>query len=180
MILHFAINGILVFFATFLQQGDPIKLVPVDAGVEDRGTLSDSLRVVQKDLRLNHSFEQLFKVAGSQDIYIRKAGGLRAVFRNPIYIETARGSIPIVPAGTVYCIGPIRSDLLQQLGYVYEVDQPDTQESIYTPPIQQPSIQVPRQEISIPKRVSTIRFFDDATYRRKRLASFVLDVVAQE
>ena len=124
MFLHFTILSFISMTSFMLMQDDPIQLIPVDAGFEDRGSLSDSLRVVPKDLRQNQSFEQLYKVAGSNDIYVRKAGGLSAVFKNPVYIDAESGSIPIVPAGTVYCIGAIRPELLRQLGHLY--DEPPT------------------------------------------------------
>ena len=178
MYQHFSILGIIVFISSLLGQGDPIKLIPVDAGVADRGALSGSLRVIQRDLRQNQSFEQLFKVSGSKDIYVRKAGGLRAVFRNSEYLDIGYGEIPIVPAGTVYCIGAIRPELLQQLGYLYEDAPNKMQEQHPPPPVKQVYVTVP--QVAIPEIQKTIRFIDDETYRRKRLTSFVLDVVLQQ
>ena len=81
-------------FATILIASlctlEQVELVPVDAGVEDRGALSTSLFVEPKDLRQNQSFERLYKVEGSDDVYVRKAGGLKAIFRSSHWRNSAR------------------------------------------------------------------------------------------
>ena len=173
MHFHFLPLGIISIVILAMQNQTPVELEPVDGGIADRGSLSGSLRVVPVDLRQNQSFEKLYKVVGSDDVYIRQAGGLRAVFRNPVYIDTASGSIPIVPAGTVYCIGEVTQEVLKQLGI------------LITPDIQfQDSVAPATLEPHQPRRITpssaprnTIKFLDDETYRRTRLALFVLDVV---
>jgi len=172
VLIHTAITGFVAYFFCFLQPSTPVELELVEESVEDRGSLSTSFRVAPLDLRQDQSFEKLYKVVGSNDVYIRRAGGLRAVFRNSVYEETEGGFIPIVPAGTIYCIGQVSPRVLRQLGVIIEptdvVEQVMSQE-----------VQSVRQNSS-PRRnilhTGTIRFIDDESYRRQRLALFVLKV----
>ena len=157
---------------------EPIELIPVDAGVEDRGALGNSLRVVRTTFQQDHSFEKLYKVAGSEDIYVRKSGGLQAIFRSSEYVPTSSGDVPIVPAGTVYCIGEIRPELIGQLGLLQE-PLPDPDSMVQAERV--------KTKISTPPIVRTeqndairVQFIEDETYRRRRLASFVLDIVLSE
>lgn len=145
---------------------EPVELIPVDAGVEDRGVLSTSLFVEQKDLRQNQSFERLYKVEGSEDVYVRKAGGLKAIFRSSQYVNIYGREVPIVPAGTVYVIGAIRPELVASMGGL----SPSGEDSITEP--EQRTQQVKRTHV--PAGVRSLRFVEDEGYRRKRLASFVL------
>jgi hypothetical protein len=172
MYFHLLSIGIVSIAAVVLQQDNPVELIPVDGGVADRGSLSDSLRSMPMDLRQNQSFEKLYKVAGSEDVYVRQAGGLRAVFKNSAYIDTETGAIPIVPAGTVYCIGEVTHDVLRQLGVLVKLEN------------QLQEVQTSATDSYNPRRTTasraprnTIKFLDDESYRRKRLAMFVLDVV---
>jgi len=173
MYFHLLSIGIISIAAVVVQQDDPVELIPVEGGVADRGSLSDSLRSMQVDLRQNQSFEKLYKVNGSEDVYVRQAGGLRAVFKNPVYIDTQTGAIPIVPAGTVYCIGEVTQDVLRQLGVlVTPKDQlPKAKDASAT------NVHVPRRTTASRAPRNTIQFLDDESYRRQRLAMFVLDVV---
>ena len=171
MIVHFLTTSFTSFL--FLFFADPIELIPVDAGVEDRGALSDSLHVEQTNMRQDHAFEKLYKIAGSDNVYVRKSGGLSAVFRTSAYVQTPNGDVPIVPAGTVYYIGEIPPELVQQLGKLQE-------------PLKTPSTLI-IAEMAIPKAVTmssknkiprySIEFLENETYRRQRLTSFVLDIV---
>ena len=72
MPLHLVHVGIISFAAVVMQNYDPVELVPVEGGVADRGSLSGSLRVLPADLRQNQSFEKLYKIVGSDDVYIRQ------------------------------------------------------------------------------------------------------------
>jgi len=176
MFLHLTTLFIASFFSIGLSSTDPIELIPVDAGIEDRGSISGSLKVVQTNLQQNQSFEQLFRVAGSKDIYIRKAGGLRAVFRNPAYVGSGDNAIPLIPAGTIYCIGGVRPELLKQLGHLQKEDseiEAWTQEDIPIKRKRQSSNRIPK----VVPMSKTIQFIDNESYRRKRLTSFVLDIV---
>ena len=135
-----------------------------------------SLKVVRTSLQQNQSFEQLFRVAGSKDIYIRKAGGLRAVFRNPAYLGSGDNAIPLIPAGTIYCIGGVRPELLKQLGHLQKEDseiEAWVQEDIPIKRKRQSSNRIPK----VAPMSKTIKFIDNESYRRKRLTSFVLDIV---
>ena len=173
MYFHLLSIGIISIAAVVVQQDDPVELIPVDGGVADRGSLSDSLRSMPVDLRQNQSFEKLYKVIGSEDVYVRQAGGLRAVFKNSAYIDTETGAIPIVPAGTVYCIGEVTQEVLRQLG-VLVTPEDQLQE------LQQASATNsynPRRTTASRAPRNTIQFLDDESYRRQRLAMFVLDVV---
>lgn len=164
----------ITFLLCFVMKGDPVELVPVDAGFEDLTPLSESLKVELHDIRQSQSFEQLFRVKGSPEIFVRRAGTLHAVFRDPRYIETSQGSVAAVPTGTVYCIGEVTSDVLSQLG-VLRRGKKNTQEEVET--IQEETYWQPIPPGVSHLTVTTIRFLDDESYRRSRLASFVLEVV---
>lgn len=157
-------------FATILIASlctlEQVELVPVDAGVEDRGALSTSLFVEPKDLRQNQSFERLYKVEGSDDVYVRKAGGLKAIFRSSQYANLYGREVAIVPAGTVYVIGAIRPELVSRMSGL----SPSIEESA---PAEEQQVQQ-KQRIHVPTGVRSLRFVEDEVYRRKRLASFVL------
>ena len=154
---------------------EPVELLPVDSGFEDRSVLSESFKVQQNDMRVDTSFEKLYKVKGSDGIYVRKSGGLHAVFRNPEYLDTTDGAIPLVPAGTVYCIGSVRPELLNQLGGLAtpiglnhsEPAKPTELRIRWTPPAKAPANTI----------IRTIKFIDDEGYRRQRLTAFVLEIV---
>jgi hypothetical protein len=155
------------------MQPSPVELTPVDAGVEDVNILSDSLRLELFDMRDNQSFEQLFRVEGSPEIFVRRAGSLHAVFRDPHYLKTMDGAIPLVPTGTIYCIGEVTQEVLRQLGVIAngkntsEIERVYDQKSITWNPTPPGITHAP---------VRTIRFLDDGQYRRQRLASFVLEM----
>ncbi len=162
---------------------EPVQLVPVDAGVEDRGVLSDSLRLVPKDMRVQQSFEQLFRVEGTEDVYVRRAGGLYAVFRDPIYADTAAGAVPLVPTTTVYCIGEVPVGALQQVGELASprgtTKLPEGKADTEPLPARVPLTLAPPRASGPPSagRGSTIRFVEEEDYRRARLASFVLEAL---
>ena len=159
-----------------IQSTDPIQLIPVDGGVVDRGALSSSLLVQQTGYRQDNSFEKLYRVAGSEDIYVRTSGGLHAVFRSSEYMHTQDGEVPIVPAGTVYCIGELRPEFIFQLGALHS---PKTQELIPESMVQAEVVTVLTSPTQI-KKITTLRsieFLENETYRRKRLTSFVLKIV---
>jgi hypothetical protein len=156
-----------------LLQSTPVELIPVDAGVEDRTVLSESLRVEPYDMRENQSFEQLFRVEGSPQIYVRRAGSLHAVFRDPLYVETVGGSIPLVPTSTIYCIGEVTHNVLNQLGVIATGEKVIVDEGTSVQEIEKWNPVSPA--ISHTPLIS-IRFLDDEGYRRRRLASFVLEM----
>jgi len=169
----------LVFSYESLFAHEPIELIPVDGGVVDRGALNASLLVQQSTFRQDNAFEKLYRVSGSNDIYVRKSGGLIAVFRHSEYKQTPAGEIPIVPAGTVYCIGEISPRMIRQIG---ELQEPHSTEVIPDSMIQaelvtviKPSV-VMRKQPKQPKQ-HTFEFLENEAYRRQRLASFVIEIV---
>jgi hypothetical protein len=159
-----------------LLDPEPVELIPIESGVEDRGTISESFRVQPLDLRLDTSFEKLYKVAGSEVIYVRKSGGLSAVFRNSEYAQTPLGEIPIVPAGTTYYIGELPTTLINQIS---ELQEPiDTSQNM----VQVESLTTLKGINRTPNHpdVRSLQFFENEAYRRRRLASFVLEIVLQK
>jgi len=81
------------------------KLETVDAGVADRNGLDTSMRMLPIDLRLPTGFSNVYRVPGRDDLLMRGNGALYAVFAQSTYRRSARGAIPITPAGVVYSIG---------------------------------------------------------------------------
>lgn len=78
----------------------------LDPAVEDLGPLSESLRLLDTGLGLPGSFENVQAVPGYDDMYMRVAGGLYAVFPRSLYVSTRFGDAPIIPNDTVFYIGP--------------------------------------------------------------------------
>lgn len=81
------------------------KLEVVDQGVEDRGGIEKSFRVMPLDLRVPSGFQQVYRVPGSDDLLMRGNGALFAVFPRSLYRRTAVGNLPVVPADVHYSIG---------------------------------------------------------------------------
>ena len=156
----------------FTLQQSPVELEPVDAGVEDTSAISESLQVAQPDLKEDQSFEKLFRVKGSPEIYVRRAGALHAVFRDPLYAEIFSGTLPLIPTGTVYCIGEVTQQSLNQLGQIAKVVQEDDSEMNN----QQNEKWNPVSPGVSHTPIRSIRFIDDEQYRRARLVSFVLEI----
>ncbi|MBY0262378.1 MAG: hypothetical protein K2Q20_08540 [Phycisphaerales bacterium] len=100
-------------------------LTPVEQNVGDLGPLTTSLRTPPADLRTPMEFDRVYRVpgssrginipqalspAGGQDgsRLARVSGGITAVFPSSDYMQTKKsGIVPVVPAGTVFYIGPI-------------------------------------------------------------------------
>ncbi len=159
----------------FFMQPSPVELIPVDAGVEDVNNLSESLSIEPFDLRENQSFEQLFRVKGNPEIFVRRAGSLHAVFRDPHYVETIGGSLAMIPTGTIYCIGEVTQEVLDQLGVIANGETPKSKPV----PDQLDAAWNPAPPAISHSSLRTIRFLDDGQYRRRRLASFVLEISIQ-
>ncbi len=175
MIYH-AITMAFTCFLLLVGEPESPDLIPVDAGVADRGSLSSSLHVEQVDFRQDHAFERLYKVKGSSDIYVRKSGGLTAIFRSSEYVQTSSGDIPIVPAGTEYCIGEIPRRLVKQLDELQEpLQSPDEMIQPQRISADEPTVE-PTKVFKRERTYRSIKFLENEAYRRKRLASFVLEV----
>src|SRR5690349_21310518 len=90
------------------------RLKRVDAGVEDRGGLSTSTRVMPADTRVPtgfegvYSFQQTDRFGQVETYYVRRDGALTAVFPRSSYVDTANGVEPRVPPGTVWVLGPLK------------------------------------------------------------------------
>ncbi len=81
------------------------ELEVVDQGVEDRGGIEKSFRVLPLDLRAPTGFQQVYRVPGRDDLMMRGNGALFAVFPRSAYMRTAFGTIPLAPADVHFSIG---------------------------------------------------------------------------
>lgn len=77
---------------------------PVEQGVGDVGALSTSLRQAPADLRVASDFERVYR--GDDGMLFRQDGALVASFPESEYVPTRRGTQTVIPAGTVFSIGP--------------------------------------------------------------------------
>ncbi len=84
---------------------DP-SAIPLDAGYADVDPLRTSLRFVEPTLAIDAAFERVYRVPGDPDRLYRAAGGLYAVFPLSEYVRTPAGTAAVIPAGTVFHIGP--------------------------------------------------------------------------
>jgi hypothetical protein len=84
--------------------GPATLLQPLDAGTADVGSLSTSLLVTQPDLRVGSDFEHVYR-ANNGSLF-RVQGGLVATFPQSEYVPTRNGEQAVIPAGTVFSIGP--------------------------------------------------------------------------
>lgn len=99
---------VLLTLATFgraavAQTTDDLNVL--EPGVGDIGSLSTSLRYVERGLNQPTAFDQVFAVPGSTGLRMRADGALYAVFRDASYAATANGVQPIIPNDTVFFIG---------------------------------------------------------------------------
>ncbi len=88
------------------QTNEPLPR-PIDQGYSDVSPLQTSLKIQQIDLRLPTGFGQVYRVPGSDTLFSRTDGALTAVFPQSSYIATREGTRPIVPADTLFVIGPL-------------------------------------------------------------------------
>ncbi len=90
----------------------PAPLRPVDQAVADRHALSVSLREVEGGLRVPDDFSEVFPVPGYDDLFMRAAGSIHAVFPKSTYVPRRGVLVPLVPDNTVHYIGrPSASDI---------------------------------------------------------------------
>ncbi len=89
-----------------------INLQPLDQRVSDVGLLSNSLRIIQPGLEVPTSFDQVYRVPGSDNQLMRVQGALRAVYpqSQASYTQSPWGVTPVIPAGTVFYIGQTSLD----------------------------------------------------------------------
>ena len=81
------------------------KLELLDQGIEDRGGIEKSFRLMPLDLRVPSGFQQVYRVPGSDDLVMRGNGALFAVFPRSLYRRTVIGALPVAPADLHYSIG---------------------------------------------------------------------------
>lgn len=99
----------------YAETNSPANLPPgsvrVEQGVADVSPLRTSLRVIEPQLLLPATFGELYKVTGSDGTqrFARVAGAVTAVFPMSEYAQTRRGTLPLIPAGTVFHLGSIKT-----------------------------------------------------------------------
>ncbi|MFG0258437.1 MAG: hypothetical protein ACF8GE_11090 [Phycisphaerales bacterium JB043] len=89
--------------AVTLASASAQQLRPVEAGVDDIGTLRTSGRVQMHDLRVASDFDRVYQLDDGTRRYVRIHGAIRAVFPRSSY-DLRRGT-PTVPAGTIFYLG---------------------------------------------------------------------------
>jgi len=103
--------------AAWSQPGLP-PLTPVDQQFDDVSPLSNSLRVVDYDLRRPFQFERVYRIDptprlfGGEQKFARIDNGVIAVFDRSQYVRVRRGLLLAeVPVGTVFYLGSPESVL---------------------------------------------------------------------
>lgn len=81
------------------------RLEVVEAGSEDVGPLSTTLRDDPFDMRVPTGFSRVYRVPGRDDLLMRGNGALFVVFDESVYRRTRRGTMPVVGDGAVFHIG---------------------------------------------------------------------------
>ncbi len=93
---------------------DPRTLQRLDESRQDTGPLRTSLFLQPTDLRQPLGFEDVFRLPGGgrggPDRLARISGGLTAVFPRSVYVNTKKGQVATVPAGTIYYIGALPAE----------------------------------------------------------------------
>lgn len=84
---------------------EPQYLQQLDQAVEDVNLLSESLRILQLDLRQPLGFSSVYEIPGHSDWLMRQSGELYAVSPQSAYARTQAGTLAIVPADTIFYIG---------------------------------------------------------------------------
>lgn len=107
--------AVLVAVAAAQDGGTPLDLRrPVDQGLADRNQLGTSLRSLPTAIDPGRSFGRIYVDPRRPDRFLRRQGGLSAVFPASVYVGEGADGIPIVPPGTVF-----------QLGWNRSVQEPD-------------------------------------------------------
>ena len=89
----------------------------VDQGIADRTAISNSLRLIQPDLRRAAGFGSLFRLAEEPGSPLaRFDGGITAMFPNSAYATTLFGDFALIPPGTQFVIGEPPAWLMRQYG----------------------------------------------------------------
>jgi len=78
---------------------------PIDQGLADRNTLGTSLRSLPQAIDEGRSFGRLYVDPQRSDRFLRRQGGLAAVFPQSVYIGEGANGIAVVPPGTIFELG---------------------------------------------------------------------------
>ncbi|MBX3317113.1 MAG: hypothetical protein KF902_09660 [Phycisphaeraceae bacterium] len=104
-------------FAAWAQPAERSQIQRVEAGVADVGPMRVSSRELPVDLLVPSGFEHVYRSTGDSQTLMRINGAIVAEFPRSQYNVSPWGPLPVVPAGTIFRIGP-------RLGGVWDV-QPD-------------------------------------------------------
>lgn len=85
--------------------GTPQDFERVEAGIADIDPLTAGLRELRLDLRTPTGFEDVYRVPGRDDLFMRVDGGLYAIFPRSRYDQGRFGPVPQVPDNTIFHIG---------------------------------------------------------------------------
>jgi len=104
-----ALAGVVVPAGGQMRPFEPIQWEPVDQRVADVDLLAESFQAVEPGLGEPQGFDRVYLAPSDlfgDDRFARINGALIATFPRSIYAGSPYGPIPLVPAGTVYWIGP--------------------------------------------------------------------------
>lgn len=80
-------------------------LEPIEQRIEDVDPLATGFRRIELGLRQPFGFEEVYRVPGDDERFMRIDGGLYAVFPQSVYTNRRFGELPLIPANTVFWIG---------------------------------------------------------------------------
>jgi len=89
-------------------QSDEDRFREVSPGGVDLSPLMTDNAFRPVDLRVPMGFERLYEIVDSGGLFARRNGAVTAVFDRSIY---GWNSMPLVPPGTIYYVGPLPIDL---------------------------------------------------------------------
>ncbi len=107
--------AILVLCLSTPVLGQTSDLKPLDQTVEDTSPLDISLRQIERGLREPSAFDQVYRVPNREDLLMRIEGGIYAIFPQSVYTRGRNGTLPLIPAGTVFYIGFPELERLSQV-----------------------------------------------------------------
>ena len=196
MTIHFGLAaGVLGATINLAQPGyttrpiDTRLLQRLDESYQDTGPLRTSLLLQPIDLRQPLGFEDVFRLPGSgkADRHARISGGLTAVFPRSAYVNTEKGRIAIVPAGTIYYIGsvPAEAPIARAVVEASEAMRSDTRASAPAAGERvagRESRASKQSQVSDNKRDTTVNsppgIMTDEAYRRERVSELLQQAAA--
>lgn len=168
----------------------------VEQGVADDGPLKSSLRVIQPQLRLPQNFGDVysFRDRDGKSKYARVSGGLTAVFDQSEYVDTRDGTLPLIPAGTIFRLGrfkgfdevaPPRTYTSPNLASMLDSGLQSTQVSSWVDPSRPDGAAQARAAVRTePDRAETSRervppagMLSDESYRRARVRALMAEAL---